>query len=329
MTRTARMTPTTRIDAHHHVWDLSVRPQVWMDTPAPSDPPDAPGTWANPLRRTFTADDLKPHLEKNSIDRTIVVQTVSSLDETRELLEAADSAGFIAGVVGWADLTDPALPETLAELRAHPTGSHPAESRPFASRPTDSHPVGSRLVGVRHQVHDEPDPGWLLRPDVLRGLRTVADAGLAYDLLIRAPQLDAALGAVRQVPHGRFVVDHIAKPEIAGGTGGDNGRWYAGIAELAAEPNVTCKLSGMVTEADWSAWTVDDLLPYARHVLEAFGPNRVMFGSDWPVCTLAATYDEVVAAAADLLARCGFAVGSAESESVFGLVAQRVYLTAA
>jgi L-fuconolactonase len=305
----------TRIDAHHHVWDLGVRPQVWMDTPAPSDPPDAPGTWANPLRRTFAPDDLKPHLEKNAIDRTVVVQTVSSLDETRELLAAAGSAGWIAGVVGWADLADPALPETLAELRAHPAGSHLV----------GSHPAGSRLVGIRHQVHDEPDPGWLLRTEVLRGLRAVADAGLAYDLLIRAPQLDAALGAVRQVPHGRFVVDHIAKPEIAGG---DNERWYAGVAELAAEPNVTCKLSGMVTEADWSAWTVDDLLPYARHVLDVFGPNRVMFGSDWPVCTLAATYDQVAAAAAGLLARCGFAAGSAESESVFGLAAQRVYLAA-
>ncbi len=296
----------TRIDAHHHVWDPGVRPQSWMDTPAPSDPPDAPGTWANALRRAFTPDDLKPLLEKNSIDRTVVVQTVPSFEETRELLEAAESAGFIAGVVGWVDLTDPALPETLAGLRAHP--------------------AGSRLVGIRHQVHDEPDAGWLLRPEVLRGLGAVADAGLVYDLLIRAPQLDAALGAVRRVPHGRFVVDHIAKPDIAGG---GNERWYAGVAELAAEPNVTCKLSGMVTEADWSAWTVDDLLPYARHVLDVFGPHRVMFGSDWPVCTLAATYDEVAAAAADLLARCGFAAGSAECDAVFGLVAQRVYLASA
>ena len=295
----------TRIDAHHHIWDLTVRPQVWMDTPAPGDPPDAPGSWADPLRRAFTPEDLRPHLAKNSIDQTVVVQTVSSLDETRELLDAAASAGFIAGVVGWADLADPALPETLAELRAHP--------------------AGSRLVGIRHQVHDEPDPGWLVRPEVLRGLRAVADAGLAYDLLIRAAQLDAALGAARQVPHGRFVVDHVAKPEI---TGGDNEPWFTGMSDLAAEPNVSCKLSGMVTEADWSAWTVDDLLPYARHALDVFGPNRVMFGSDWPVCTLAATYDEVAAVAADLLARCGFAAGSAESESVFGLAAQRVYLLA-
>jgi L-fuconolactonase len=280
-----------------------------MDAPGPGDPPEAPGTWANPLRRNFGTEDLEPQLSKNGIDKTIVVQTVSDQEETRELLALAERTPWLAGVIGWLDLTDPALTDVLAELTAAP----------------------NPLVGIRHQVHDEPDAQWLLRPDVMRGLRAVADAGLAYDLLIRTPHLEPALQAVRQIPHGVFVIDHIAKPDIAHG---DTTRkeqsdaWFAGIGELAAEPNVACKLSGMVTEADWANWTVDDLLPYARHILSEFGPERVMFGSDWPVCTLAATYDQVAATVADLLARCGIAPGSSESESVFGHTAHRVYLAA-
>lgn len=296
----------TRIDAHHHIWDLAAHPQTWMDTPGPGDAPDSPGAWADPLRRDFAPGDLKPLLDAQDITASIVVQTVSDLGETRDLLGLAAGTPWIAGVVGWFDLTDPGIADTLGALRAGPGGD--------------------RLVGVRHQVHDEPDPKWLLRPDVLQGLRAVADAGLVYDLLVRAEHLEVAREVARAIPHGRFVVDHIAKPDIAGRA---REPWFDGIAALAAEPNVTCKVSGMVTEADWRAWTVDDLLPYARHVLAVFGPQRTMFGSDWPVCTLAATYDQVVDAAAELFTRSAFELGSPESDAFFGGTARAVYLNAA
>lgn len=298
-----------RIDAHHHLWDLAARSQPWMDLPGPGDQPEDPGGWAEPLRRDFDPEDLKPLLDAHGIGASIAVQTVSDLGETWDLLALAARTPWIAGVVGWLDLTDPAIADTIAALRAGPGGD--------------------RLVGVRHQVHDEADPYWLLRPDVLRGLRAVADAGLVYDLLVREVHLDPALGAVQQIPHGKFVVDHVAKPNIASRAPERRAEdpWYDGVAALAAEPNVACKLSGMVTEADWHAWTVDDLLPYARHVLASFGPSRTMFGSDWPVCTLAATYGQVVGAATELFARSGFESGSAESEAFFGGTARAVYFS--
>jgi len=297
-----------RIDAHHHLWDLAAHPQTWMDAPGPYDKLESPGGWAKPLRRDFAPGDLKPLLDEYGIRASIVVQTVSDLGETRDLLDLAARTPWIAGVVGWFDLTDPGIADTIAALRGGPGGD--------------------RLVGVRHQVHDEPDPYWLLRPDVLRGLHAVADAGLVYDLLVRETHLEPALGAVRRIPHGRFVVDHIAKPNIASRSPERRADdpWFDGIAALAAEPNVTCKLSGMVTEADWHAWTVDDLFPYARLVLGMFGPYRTMFGSDWPVCTLAATYGQVVDAATELFTRCAFDLDSPESEAFFGGTARSVYL---
>ena len=306
--RAATEPGVTSIDAHHHVWNLAEHPQVWMDTPGPGDAPETPGAWADPLRRDFGPEDLKPLLDAHGFSATIVVQTVADLGETRDLLDLAARTPWIAGVVGWFDLTDPGIADTIAAVRGGPGGD--------------------RLVGVRHQVHDEPDPYWLLRPDVLRGLRAVADAGLVYDLLVRETHLEATLGAVRRIPHGRFVVDHIAKPNIASRSPERRADdpWFDGTAALAAEPNVTCKLSGMVTEADWRAWTVDDLLPYARHILAVFGPSRTMFGSDWPVCTLAATYGQVVDAARELFTRCSLELGSPESEAFFGGTARGVYL---
>jgi L-fuconolactonase len=201
-------------------------------------------------------------------------------------------------VVGWVDLTAPDAGDRLAALR--------------------DAPGGDRLVGIRHQVQSEPDPEWLSRADVRRGLRAVAAAGLAYDLLTIPDQLAAAEATARALPEARFVVDHLSKPPIAAG-----GRepWETRIRALAAHPNVSCKLSGMVTEADWAAWTVGDLRPYAEVVLDAFGPARVMFGSDWPVCTLAATYGEVVAAAAELTAE----LSDGERAAVLGGTATAVY----
>jgi L-fuconolactonase len=274
------------IDAHHHVWDLTVREQPWIT-----------GDALAPLRRTFTAAELMGELDPR-IEATVVVQTVSAPGETPELLQLAAESGPVAGVVGWVDLTAPDVAERLAALRERPGGG--------------------RLVGIRHQVQDEPDPGWLLRDEVRRGLRAVVAAGLAYDLLTLPDQLPAAEATVRALPDGRFVVDHLSKPPIAHGT---LEPWATRIRALAAYPNVTCKLSGMVTEADWSRWTLDDLRPYADVVLEAFGPDRLMFGSDWPVCTLAATYGEVLDAAQQLTAQ----LSAPERAAVFGGTARAVY----
>ncbi|WP_432046044.1 amidohydrolase family protein [Streptomyces asiaticus] len=276
-----------RIDAHHHLWDLTRREQPWMD-----------GAWAEPIRRTFTPDDLAPHLDAHRIDATVVVQSSSSVEETRELLALAGGSDRIAGVVGWADLTDPGVGEVLAELAAGPGGD--------------------RLVGLRHQVQDEPDPRWLDREDARRGLAAVADAGLVYDLLVTPREMPAAIDAVRELPQLRFVLDHAAKPPVASG---ERDPWALQLAALAALPNVDCKLSGLVTEADWDGWKPEQVLPYAWHVLDAFGPGRVLFGSDWPVCVLAATYDEVVA----LAERATLRLGEDERAAVFGGNAARAY----
>lgn len=272
-----------RIDAHHHLWDLARRPQSWLA-----------GERLGPIARTFELGELEPLLVANGIDATVVVQSSSSLDETRELLAiAAASGGRIAGVVGWADLNDPGLADVLASL----TGP---------------------LVAIRHQVQDESDPWWLARAGIRRGLATVAGAGLAYDLLITPRELPAALETAAALPELRFVLDHAAKPPIASG-GWEP--WAAQLRELAALPNVSCKLSGLVTEADWSGWTPADLLPYARHVLDAFGPERVLFGSDWPVCTLAATYGSVLALAEQAAA----GLSAPERAALFGGNASRIY----
>ncbi|MDT0544827.1 MULTISPECIES: amidohydrolase family protein [Streptomyces] len=276
-----------RIDAHHHLWDLARRDQPWMD-----------GPWADPIHRTFTLEDLEPHLGANGVDATVVVQSSSSHDETVELLAVAHASARVAGVVGWADLTDPALPDVLAALRAAPGGD--------------------RLVGLRHQVQDEPDRHWLARPDVRRGLAHLADADLAYDLLITPRELPAAIDAVRDLPGLRFVLDHAAKPPVASGA---RDPWDGELAALAALPNVVCKLSGLVTEAAWDSWLPEHVLPYAEHVLDTFGPDRVLFGSDWPVCTLAATYDQVV----DLADRATRRLTEAERAAVFGTSATRAY----
>jgi L-fuconolactonase len=224
------------------------------------------------IRRRFGPEDLAPLIAAAGVDRTIVVQTISSVDETRDFLATAAANEFIAGVVGWVDLTSPSVDYTLAELRAG-TGGH-------------------FLVGIRHQVHDEPDASWLLRDDVRRGIATVGEAGLVYDLLVKTRELPAAVELVTEFPQTTFVLDHIAKPRIAAGPRDEE--WERAMAPLAQRPNVYCKLSGMVTEADWTDWKPADLGPYVRRVLDWFGPDRCMFGSDWPVCLLAADYQRVV-----------------------------------
>ncbi|MGX1135005.1 L-fuconolactonase [Streptomyces glaucescens] len=276
------------VDAHHHVWDLSVRDQDWITGPALA-----------PLRRTFTLDDLRPEAGAAGVDRTVLVQTVTAPEETPELLAlAAASDGLVAGVVGWTDLTRPDIADELARLRALPGGG--------------------RLKGIRHQVQSEPDPEWLLRPDVRRGLAAVADAGLVHDLVVRPHQLPACARAAAGHPGLTFVLDHLGKPPVASGA---LEPWAGAVRTLAVLPNTVCKLSGLVTEADPASWTADDLRPYADVVLDAFGPRRLMFGSDWPVCTLAATYGEVRATAGELMA----GLGEDERTEVFEATAVRVY----
>ncbi|MEV5878947.1 amidohydrolase family protein [Streptomyces sp. NPDC052101] len=273
------------VDAHHHVWDLSVRDQDWIPE-------------HSPLRRDFTLADLAPEARAAGVTRTVLVQTVTVPEETPEFLALADAHDLVAGVVGWTDLTRPDIAEELARLRELPGGAF--------------------LKGIRHQVQGEPDPEWLLRPDVHRGLAAIAEAGLVYDLLVLPHQLPASAQAARSLPQLTFVLDHLAKPPIASG---HLEPWAAGLRALAALPNTCCKLSGLVTEADPVSWTAGDLRPYADVALEAFGPDRLMFGSDWPVCTLAATYVEVRDTAGELTAD----LGAAERTAVYETTATRVY----
>jgi L-fuconolactonase len=247
------------VDSHQHFWDTNRFDYFWMT-----------GADNAPLRRPIGPADLAPLLLAAGVDATVTVQALQSVDETRWLLELAAATPFVAGVVGWVDLTDPDLDATLAELRARPDGRF--------------------LVGIRHMVQDEPDPKWLLRPEVMPGLRAVADAGLAYDLLLRPPQIAAATRLCAELPDVRFVVDHLAKPDVAHG-GYD--RWSHLMAPFGDMPHVWCKLSGMVTEADWTTQTAEELKPYVARAMELFGEDRVMFGSDWPVSTLACPYGEV------------------------------------
>lgn len=259
------MTPVVRIDAHHHLWDLAAREQTWTEG-------------LPKLHRTFTMDDLVPHLVANNIDGTVLVQTINDPDETPEFLRQAFENSYIRGVVGWVDLTN----DTAAQIVQ-----------------LKSLPGGDLLKGIRHLVQGESDVNWLTRPDVQDGLRAVGEANLVYDILVFPHQLEAALRTVRALPEVRFVLDHCGKPRIIDG---DIDGWRRQMVQLAANENVAVKLSGLVTEADHANWSELDLQPYVQVVLDAFSPARIMFGSDWPVCQLAATYDEVVSVTESLTA---------------------------
>ena len=240
------------IDAHHHVWDLSVRDQDWITGPRMAA-----------IRRSFCVDDLRPAARAAGVTATVLVQTVTVPEETPEMLALAAADPLVAAVVGWADLTSPAVADELARLADGPGGQY--------------------LAGIRHQVQSA-DPDWLRRPDVIRGLRAVAAAGLCYDLIVTPHQLPAAAYAAAAVPELTMVLDHAAKPPISDG---NLGPWAAGMRALAAQANAVCKLSGLVTEVPAGA-PDSAFLPVADVILNEFGPQRIMFGSDWPVCLLAA-----------------------------------------
>ncbi|MGP4043567.1 amidohydrolase family protein [Streptomyces sp. 2A115] len=276
-----------KVDAHHHVWDLSVRDQDWITGPELA-----------PLRRNFGIADLEPEARAAGVTRTVLVQTITVAEETPEFLALAEESELIGGVVGWTDLTSPEVADELARLRELPGGRY--------------------LKGIRHQVQGEPDPEWLLREDVRRGLAAVAAAGLVHDLVVLPHQLPACVKAAEHHPGLTFVLDHLGKPPIASG---EREPWTTDIRAFAALPNTVCKLSGMVTEADLKGWRASDLEPYADTVLDFFGPGRIMFGSDWPVCTLAASYAEVAHTTSLLTEK----LSESEREEVFAGTATRVY----
>jgi L-fuconolactonase len=272
-----------KIDSHQHFWRYRPETHGWID--------ERMGV----LKRDYLPEDLAPLLRAQGFDGCVAVQAAQTLDETRFLLDLSDHHAFIRAVVGWVDLRSPDVERQLADLARHP-----------------------RFKGVRHIVQSEPDDRFLVREDVLRGLAVLEPFGLAYDILIYARQLPAAIELARRLPRQRFVLDHIAKPEIAAGRVSP---WKEQVRELAASPNASCKLSGMVTEAAWKGWTAADFRPYLDVVFEAFGPDRLMIGSDWPVCLLAGDYGTVMGLVEDYMA----GRPAAEREKVLGGNAARFY----
>lgn len=279
------------IDSHQHFWDPQRFDYPWMTEEVEA------------IRRAFGPRDLEPSLSETGVSHTVLVQAKSSVDETGYLLRIAKSTRFVAGVVGWVDLTDPGAGDTIAGLRGEPGGEY--------------------LVGIRHQVHDEQDRDWLLRDNVQRGLRELAAGGLTYDFLVRTRELSSAVQTARMHPDIRFVIDHVAKPPIRTGSIDDWARAMEPFSELG---NVYCKLSGMVTEADWDGWTSDQLAPYVQRVLAWFGADRLLFGSDWPVCLLAARYEEVLHALdhalGDISEKARSKIYGANAVSFYGLKLQ-------
>ena len=272
-----------RIDAHHHFWDYTPAEYAWIDDRMKR------------IRREFGPDDLEAELAAAGIDGVVSVQARQSLAENRSLLAHAARHDFIRGVVGWAPLVDPQAGKTLEALKRNP-----------------------KLKGVRHVLHDEADDRYMLREDFLRGVGLLKPFGLVYDILIFERHLPQTLQFVDRFPDQVFVLDHIAKPKIAAG---ELSPWQGLIVELSHRPNVYCKVSGMATEADWGAWTPEALRPYFDTVLSAFGPRRLMFGSDWPVCLVATEYvrwaETVRGWVADLSA--------AEQERILGGTAVEAY----
>jgi len=271
------------LDAHHHLWQYSREEYGWISAEM------------HVLARDFGPGDLRATVAKCGVTGSIAVQARQTIAETEGLLDVAEADDFVRGVVGWAPLVEPGIGEVLDR---------------WSNR--------GKLRGLRHVVQDEPDDAFLLRDDFNRGVAESLRRGLTYDILIFARHLPTAAEFVDRHPSGRFVLDHIAKPRIAAG---EIEPWRSQLAELARRPNVACKISGVVTEADWSTWTADSIRPYLHAALEAFGPSRLMYGSDWPVCLLAAEYERWIEVVTDWASQ----LSPSEQASFFHGAAETAY----
>ena len=272
-----------KIDSHHHLWNYSAEEYGWIDDQMAL------------LKRDFLPSHLAPHIESIGFDGTIAVQARQSIEETEWLLGLAEKSDLIKGVIGWVPLCSSSVDDHLKRFSKSP-----------------------KLVGIRHVLQDEPDDRFMMRPDFLNGIRCLSQYDLAYDIFIFQKQLDAASELVSMFPKQRFILDHIAKPPIKEGVISD---WKVGLERLAQYPNVYCKLSGMVTEADWTNWKPAHLTPYLDVVFNAFGTDRLMIGSDWPVCTVVAEYQRVMVTVLTYIS----VLTSAEQEAISGGNAVKAY----
>lgn len=274
-----------KIDSHHHFWQLS-QPfdYKWLENPNLAK-----------INRDFLPADLKPHLDARNISGSIFVQTQHNLAENDWVLQLCRENPFLLGLVGWLDLASDACESQLIQMRSH-----------------------AKFLGVRHVVQDEPDDDFLIRPEILKGLATLERHGVPFDVLIYVKHLKHVPTLARKFPELKMVINHLAKPQIAKG---EFQQWLDDFVACARFENVYCKLSGMVTEADWQQWRPDDLKPYIETAIEAFTPGRLMYGSDWPVCELAATYEQVHDALAVNLA----SLSESEQASIFAQTAMRFY----
>ncbi len=281
----------TQIDAHQHYWQPLRGDYDWM----PKDDPI--------LARAYAPRDLEPHLKTHGIDQTVLVQAAATVNESEYLLGIADATDSVAGVVGWVDFERPDDIEHLRRLAAHP-----------------------KFLGVRPMIQDIPDVNWMLRDDVQWGFRAVCDLGLTFDALGFPVHLDNFLTLLKRYPDMRVVIDHCMKPRIRDHAQTPEAfrHWADGMARLADQTGAFCKFSGLVTEAR-EDWTIDDLRPYADHVVQSFGADRIMWGSDWPVCRLRAQYDRWRATAQELVA----GLDGADRAWIFGGSAEKFYGLAA
>jgi L-fuconolactonase len=273
------------VDAHQHFWQLSLPfNYAWLD-----------GARHAPIRRDFLPEHLESHLRAVGMQRTIFVQTQHDLAENGWALDLAARHPFIAGIVGWLDLASATCEEQLLECRANP-----------------------KFVGVRHITQDEPDDDFIVRADILRGLKVLEKHAVPFDLLFYVKHLRHATTLASRLPGLKMVIDHLAKPHIRERRTDD---WLPQFRQAAGFPNIYCKLSGMITEADWKSWSAADLKPYVEAALESFGPERCMFGSDWPVCELAGSYEQVYQALVEALGP----LSETERAAIFGGTACRFY----
>jgi L-fuconolactonase len=272
------------IDAHQHFWDKQLFNYDWLNNPD-----------VKLINKSYLPHDLEQHLKFCGIDRSVFVQVQHSLEENRWVLKLAEENNFIAGVVGWVDLQSPNVEQQLLEFKDHP-----------------------KFVGIRHVVQDEPDDDFIIRPAVLNGLKILEKHHVPYDLLFYTKHLKHAVTVAQYCPELPFVIDHLSKPKIKTQ---DLGNWETEIKAAAKYPNMFCKISGMVTEADHEHWKSSDMLPFFDIVVESFGPERLMYGSDWPVCELAANYEEVYGLFQELV----FSLSPTERQQIAGQTAINFY----